>query len=325
VTQGATTEVVLRTPQTEPLLPGWLPPRLVIPAARAYKVGFAFDADGGGRVVLARCEQHDIFVAVRTIDGPWRKPRRLPDTINTPGREEYPVVSFSPDGTIWLAYLSVGPVKYNIFVTRSRDGKDWEMPRVAASSKHRPDRILFKALRDDRAVIIWRLSKYRQSAQVGEALYATTVPRSGAVSTATISRSKVQNYSTVRFLPASNGVWHVSAGRRIFSSRDEGKTWKASGAVKGGVPHYAHVLGLLEPTPGTYWVRMISRQGPLRYGLFESTDLVQTRRLLEFPERLKAFTLLKRGGYFWILAANGFTRTIKPGLPFLTGDGGKRP
>jgi len=70
---------------------------------------------------------------------------------------------------------------------------------------------------------------------------------------------------------------------------------------------------------------MISRQGPLRYGLFESTDLVQTRRLLEFPERLKAFTLLKRGGYFWILAANGFTRTIKPGLPFLTGDGGKRP
>lgn len=70
----------------------------------------------------------DIYVSHLQVNGEWSTPKKLPDHINTPGREESVVIH--PDGkTLYFASRGhIGMGGSDIYVTRMNDKGEWSMP-----------------------------------------------------------------------------------------------------------------------------------------------------------------------------------------------------
>ncbi len=70
----------------------------------------------------------DIYVSHLQVNGEWSTPEKLPDHINTPGREESVVIH--PDGkTLYFASRGhIGMGGSDIYVTRLNDKGEWSMP-----------------------------------------------------------------------------------------------------------------------------------------------------------------------------------------------------
>ena len=319
VAQGRTTAVFLPPPEGGWELHGWCPPRLLWQGHRENR-GYAQDIDGRGRIAFAGSKLGDIEVSVRTVESPWQALRRLPSAINTPGREEMPGIAFEPDGALWLAYLSVGPRDYAILVTHSADGVRWSPPRRAATSKRRPACLVLRAVAPGRAVVVWRVDHTSQYNDDGRGLFATTVSTRDVPTTARLDlldENRIDVNAPICFLAATDGTWHVVAGRHVFSCTD-GRSWHRVGTLECPGLKEWRAAWLLEARPGTFWI--VARDGSTGgNALLESHDLKHCRELTALPTRSDGTALFRdREGRFWLCWPHWFARSREPGFPICT-------
>lgn len=286
---------------------GWLLPRLI-----DHRRGTAFAVGPDGRVAFALVELGDILLSVRTIDGPGLPLRRLPATINTPGREEMLRIAFDPDGTIWLVYVSVEPRHYRIMLTSSRDGRRWQPPRKISVMLRRPERLDVAAIGRGKVIVFSR--SFRP-----DVVLATTITGQAKPKTVTVSSKRKLNINAdLNFLVASSGEWHLLVGRQVFSCAD-GEKWQAKGKLVTGNENYENVRGFLELRPGTFWI--VSTSTPGATAIYETQDLLRTKKVCDLPKSLAGLELQRdRKGFYWLKWRQWFMRTAEPRLPMFVPD-----